>query len=114
MATTTTVITDLPDGSIKVVSDYHPRPGDKCTLAQEATLKILARTRIEYGLKEPATTKPALATIDPSSLTPGQPAPTCEKCGRNNQVWVNQITQRLTCHRVGCHTTTETISHHPV
>lgn len=26
----------------------------------------------------------------------------CLNCGNNRQVWVNQITKRLTCHRVGC------------
>lgn len=27
---------------------------------------------------------------------------TCPNCGNNRQVWVNQITNKLTCHRVGC------------
>lgn len=26
----------------------------------------------------------------------------CPNCGNNRQVWVNQITHKLTCHRVGC------------
>jgi len=26
----------------------------------------------------------------------------CPKCGNNRQVWVNQITKKLTCHRYGC------------
>lgn len=26
----------------------------------------------------------------------------CRNCGDNRQVWVNQITHKLTCHRVGC------------
>lgn len=29
---------------------------------------------------------------------------TCPKCGDNRQVWINQITGLLTCHRAGCHT----------
>lgn len=34
----------------------------------------------------------------------GEPdAPECPKCGSAAQVWENQITHRLTCHRVGCH-----------
>ncbi len=31
-------------------------------------------------------------------------APKCPKCGNNRQVWVNQITGLLTCHRMFCHT----------
>ena len=27
----------------------------------------------------------------------------CPKCGNNRQVWTNQVTGRLTCHRAGCH-----------
>lgn len=27
----------------------------------------------------------------------------CPKCNSSTQVWVNQITGKLTCHRVGCH-----------
>lgn len=26
----------------------------------------------------------------------------CPNCGNNRQVWINQITKKLTCHRVGC------------
>lgn len=26
----------------------------------------------------------------------------CPNCGNNHQVWINQITKRLTCHRWGC------------
>ena len=29
--------------------------------------------------------------------------PACPTCGNNRQVWVNQITRKLTCHRAGCH-----------
>ena len=28
--------------------------------------------------------------------------PACPKCGNNRQVWVNQLTGVLTCHRYGC------------
>jgi hypothetical protein len=28
--------------------------------------------------------------------------PICPNCGNNRQVWVNQITKKLTCHRFGC------------
>jgi len=31
-------------------------------------------------------------------------APPCPRCGNNRQVWVNQITGKITCHRVNCHT----------
>jgi len=27
----------------------------------------------------------------------------CPRCGSSAQVWTNQITGNLTCHRVGCH-----------
>lgn len=30
--------------------------------------------------------------------------PDCPKCGNNRQVWKNQITGKLTCHRAFCHT----------
>ena len=30
--------------------------------------------------------------------------PDCPRCGDNRQVWANQITGVLTCHRAGCHT----------
>ncbi len=33
--------------------------------------------------------------------------PNCPKCGNNRQVWRNQITGRLTCHRAYCHTEIE-------
>ena len=26
----------------------------------------------------------------------------CPNCGNNRQVWRNQLTHKLTCHRVGC------------
>ena len=29
--------------------------------------------------------------------------PSCPKCGNNRQVWRNQLTGVMTCHRVGCH-----------
>ena len=29
--------------------------------------------------------------------------PSCHKCGSNSQVWINPITHKPTCHRVGCH-----------
>ena len=30
--------------------------------------------------------------------------PSCPRCGNNRQVWRNQITGKLTCHRAFCHT----------
>lgn len=35
------------------------------------------------------------------SQPPGPP-PACPRCGNNRQVWVNQLTGVLTCHRYGC------------
>ena len=43
MATTTITIEDTPDGRIAVHSDYQPSRGERCSLAQQATLEI-ART----------------------------------------------------------------------
>lgn len=34
-------------------------------------------------------------------------APPCPKCGNNRQVWINQISGKLTCHRAYCHTVIE-------
>lgn len=31
-----------------------------------------------------------------------QNLPICSICGNNRQVWTNQITGKLTCHRYGC------------
>ena len=31
-------------------------------------------------------------------------APDCPRCGNNLQVWKNQITGSITCHRAFCHT----------
>ena len=33
--------------------------------------------------------------------------PSCPRCGNNRQVWANQITGKMTCHRAGCHTELE-------
>ncbi len=33
--------------------------------------------------------------------------PACPKCGNNRQVWKNQLSGELTCHRVGCYTVIE-------
>jgi len=35
-------------------------------------------------------------------------ATNCHKCGNNRQVWVNQITGVLTCHRSYCNTEIDT------
>lgn len=47
----------------------------------------------------------ALRRID--AVLPSRPqdeAPCCPKCGDNAQVWKNQVTGKMTCHRAGCHT----------
>lgn len=46
----------------------------------------------------------ALRKID--EVLPSRPqdeVPCCPKCGDNRQVWKNQITGKMTCHRAGCH-----------
>jgi hypothetical protein len=40
----------------------------------------------------------------PAQSAPLTPRPPCPRCGNNRQVWRNQITGRLTCHRSGCQT----------
>lgn len=42
-----------------------------------------------------------------------QPMPNCPKCGNNRQVWRNQVTDLLTCHRLGCDTVIATVSTEP-
>ena len=39
--------------------------------------------------------------------------PDCPKCGNNRQVWKNQITGKLTCHRAFCHTVIKKDSNKP-
>mgnify|MGYP001581603495 CR=1 FL=1 len=40
--------------------------------------------------------------FEPSFYIESEVAPNCPLCESNTQVWVNQITHKLTCHRVGC------------
>ena len=81
MPTVHLTLTDTPSGSVQVDSDYTPARGQACSLAQQAALEIIHRTRKAYGRE----------------------LPTCPGCGSNSQVWRNQITGALTCHRLGCH-----------
>jgi hypothetical protein len=37
-------------------------------------------------------------------------APDCPRCGNNRQVWVNQITGQLICHRANCHTVIQVVA----
>lgn len=37
--------------------------------------------------------------------------PACPKCGDARQIWANQLTGRLTCHRIHCHTEIEMKPH---
>lgn len=104
MATTTITIEDTPDGRIKLRSDYQPARGERCSLAQQATLEILRRTRKEYGLDSPADGVAAAAAQG------DQEPPACPKCGNNRQVWRNQISGLLTCHRAHCDTVLEVAS----
>lgn len=36
--------------------------------------------------------------------------PPCPKCGNNRQVWRNQITGLITCHRAYCDTVVEGVA----
>lgn len=102
MATATIVITDLPNGRIKAVSDCTPVPGQEPSPAQQAAQEIMRRTRAQYGLDA------QLASARQN------PMPNCPKCGNNRQVWANQITKVLTCHRAHCDTQIDSVAHHPV
>ena len=31
-----------------------------------------------------------------------EPRPVCPRCKSSSQVWVNQLTGKMTCHRAGC------------
>ena len=103
MATTTITIEDTPDGRIDVRTDYQPTRGERCSLAQQATLEIIRRTRKEYGLAEAA--KPLQP--DEAALQQTAGMPPCPKCGNNRQVWRNQISGLITCHRAYCDTVVE-------
>lgn len=95
MATTTITIEDTPDGRIAVHSSYQPSRGERCSLAQQATLEIVRRTRKEYGLSEPT-------TVTEHTEATGMPA--CPRCGNARQVWRNQISGQIKCHRAHCDT----------
>ena len=81
MPTIHLTLTDTSSGSVQVESDYTPTRGEPCSLAQQAALEIIHRTRKAYGRELPA----------------------CPACGSNSQVWRNQITGAMACHRVSCH-----------
>lgn len=106
MATTTITIEDTPDGRINVRTDYQPARGERCSLAQQATLEMIRRTRKEYGLAE--ATKPLHP--DEAALLQTAGMPPCPKCGNNRQVWRNQITGLVTCHRAYCDTVVEGVA----
>lgn len=103
MATTTITIEDTPDGRIQLRTDYQPTRGERCSLAQQATLEIIRRTRKEYGLDDLSSAQRAEAAA--LQQTAGMPA--CPKCGNNRQVWRNQLTGLITCHRAFCDTVVE-------
>lgn len=101
MATTTITIEDTPDGRIAVHSSYQPARGERCSLAQQATLEIVRRTRKEYGLSEP----PTATAAQPSQHTEATDRmPACPRCGNARQVWRNQISGQIKCHRAHCDT----------
>ena len=99
MATTTITIEDTPDGRIAVHSSYQPARGERGSLAQQATLEIVRRTRKEYGLSEPVT---AAQSSQHTEATASMPA--CPRCGNARQVWRNQISGQIKCHRAHCDT----------
>ena len=81
MPTIQITLSDTPAGGVSIASDYEPARGEPCSLAQQAALEIIHRTRKAYGRELPA----------------------CPACGSNSQVWRNQITGAMACHRVSCH-----------
>lgn len=107
MATTTITIEDTPDGRIAVHSDYQPSRGERCSLAQQATLEIIRRTRKEYGLSEPIAPSTTSQRAEAAALQQSAGMPECPKCGNNRQVWRNQISGLITCHRAHCDTVIE-------
>lgn len=107
MATTTITIEDTPDGRIAVHSDYQPSRGERCSLAQQATLEIVRRTRKEYGLGDLSTPGNASERAEAAAVQQSAGMPDCPRCGNNRQVWRNQITGLVTCHRAFCDTVVE-------
>jgi len=44
---------------------------------------------------------------DAPHCKPVNATPVCPKCGSDRQVWLNQIANKMTCHRAYCHTVIE-------
>ena len=53
MASVTIIVTDTPDGSVAVQSNYVPALGKSTSPAQTAAQDIINRTCREYGLPNP-------------------------------------------------------------
>ena len=87
----------------------QPERGRRLTPNESDALGALTALRgaglqVVYGhnplgaLAAPGGEAPAVFEVPPGVL------PACPKCGDNRQVWANQITGLLTCHRAHCHT----------
>lgn len=65
MPSVTLVISDTPEGGLSIWNDLVPAPGKRCSLAEQAALDIISRTRREYGLPVPT----------PNATRPVKPLP---------------------------------------
>ena len=80
-----------PDGSYKNLDVYY------AWLGWQHSVSLRNYVKISYDNK----TSKDLIELKPEFL------PICPKCGNNRQVWKNQISGKLTCHRAFCNTILE-------
>lgn len=53
-------LTDTPSGGVSVHTDFRPAIGQRCSLAQNAALDIINRTKKHYGLGDHVPTAPGV------------------------------------------------------
>ena len=71
---------------------------------REQVAAALKELRARIAAERSALFAPVLDEIDATIAKLGLGGiPNCPDCGNNRQVWVNQITGKMTCHRAGCH-----------
>lgn len=89
----TSVLGESVDFSTDETGNYQHHELNAAWLAWNARVSQQSCVKIPYA-------KLKLTSIDNGM-------PDCPKCGNNRQVWRNQITNKLTCHRAYCNTVIE-------
>lgn len=89
----TSVLGESVDFSIGETGNYQQHELNAAWLAWNARVTQQNYDKISYA-------KLKLTSIDNGM-------PDCPHCGNNRQVWRNQITNKLTCHRAYCNTVIE-------